>query len=127
MKTTIRVLLSAALVLFPMLANARHHHGSCDGIHGCRCGTTAARINGLPLDYRGLNLKQASQWKRLPHTSPRAGAVFYRHGLGPTGHVSTVVSYAGGCGYGSLTVRDETGEHQDNACASGATFVDPRG
>ena len=113
------------------LSAKRHSHrrtsrgGKCDGFNGCRCGVTLANYLGLPLNYNGHNLKQAGAWPQaFPHTSLHVGAVMYRHGLGPTGHVSRVVAVNGGC---SITVADEAGQHEDNACTRGATFMDVNG
>ena len=118
----------AILALAPTSAFARHHHyahsrsGACDGIHRCICGSTQAAHFGLPRMYNGHNLWQAAEWPRaFPHTAPHVGAVMYRHGGGPTGHVSRVVAYSGGC---AVTVTDDAGTHEDNACSRGATFVD---
>lgn len=116
---TLMFALMAFAGLSPVQAKA------CDGFRGCRCGVTLARSLGLPLKYNGHNLKQAVEWKRaFPQTSVHVGAVMYRHGLGPTGHVSRVVGVNGGC---SITVVDERGQHEDSACGRGAVFVDPNG
>jgi hypothetical protein len=98
---------------------ARHGAGACDGIHRCRCGTTAADKNGLPWNYKGHNLKQAREWTRaFPHTSFQVGAVGYVPRGGPTGHVFTVV---GGPSCQSATVYDDAGTYARNVC--GATFM----
>ena len=117
------------LLVFVSPADAKKHHrshrGSCDGIHRCICGSTQARYFGLPRMVNGRNLWQASEWKRaFPQTSLRVGVVMYRHGGGPTGHVSRVTAIHGGC---SITVIDERGEHLDTACGRGNVFVDPNG
>ena len=104
---------AAILVLLCGTAEARHY-GSCDGFHRCRCGTTAARLHGLPYDYKGYNLKMASEWSRaFPHTSFHVGAV----GVKPH-HVLTIVA---GSDCRSATVQDDAGTYQRNVC--GMTFV----
>jgi hypothetical protein len=108
----------------PAEAHHRHHGGSCDGIHRCRCGSTQASFFGLPRMFHGHNLWQAVEWiMAFPHTSPHAGAVGYQHGGGPTGHVFRIVNYAGGC---TATVSDDRGTYQRNICSRGATFVNVR-
>lgn len=117
--TALFAFISAITLAIP--AEARR----CDGFNGCRCGVTQARHFGLPLNFNGHNLKQASEWARaFPHTGLHVGVVMYRHGLGPTGHVSRVVAVNGGC---SITVIDEVGQHADSACGRGNIFVDPNG
>jgi len=110
-------------------ARSRHHHhhrvsvrgGSCDGIHRCRCGSTQASHFGLPRFYNGHNLWQAVAWiKAFPRTTPHIGAVMYQHGGGPTGHVSRIVAYGGGC---RATVTDDRGRYDRNICSRGAQFV----
>lgn len=101
----------------------RHRGGACDGIHRCTCGSTQARIFGLPRMFHGHNLWQAVEWTRaFRHTSARAGVVMYQHGGGPTGHVSRIVSVLNQC---TATVEDEKGQYVRNICSRGATFVDP--
>ena len=107
----------ATLMLAPTSAFARHHHpshsGACDGFNRCRCGTTAARLHGLPYNYQGLNLKMAREWYHFPHTGFGVGAVaVYPH------HVATIV---GGSSCHSATVSDDAGTYERNVC--GATFV----
>ncbi len=100
-------------------ANGNHasHRGSCDGFHRCRCGTTAARLNGLPYNYNGMNLKMAREWYGFPHTGFGVGAVaVYPH------HVATIT---GGSSCSNATVSDDAGTYQRNVC--GATFVSPGG
>lgn len=85
-----------ALVTFVALIvsspSEARHRSRCDGVHGCLCGVTAARLHGLPTNYRGHNLKMAVEWKRaFPRTSPGPGAVVYQRGGGRTGHVFTIV------------------------------------
>ena len=107
------------LAVAPADARPRHHHahhhaGACDGFHRCRCGTTAAKLHGLPYNYNGYNLKMASEWRRaFPHTSFGPGVV----GVKPH-HVLTVVA---GNDCHSATVRDDAGTYQRNVC--GMTFV----
>jgi hypothetical protein len=111
-----------AAVLFVTSANATPHHhiASCDGIHRCRCGTTAADKHGLPWNYHGHNLKQAREWPHtFPHTSFHIGAVGYVPRGGPTGHVFTVV---GGADCRTATVYDDAGTYERNVC--GAVFVE---
>lgn len=105
-----------ALLAFSTPSDAR---GRCDGFHGCRCGVTAARRNGLPLNYQGYNLKQAVEWVRaFPRTVFQSGVVGYiRHG-GPTGHVFTV---EGGSSCSAARVYDDRGAYTRNVC--NATFV----
>ena len=111
----------ALLTVASTAAEAKHyrHHagGACDGFQRCRCGTTAARLNGLSYDHNGMNLKTASSWYAFPHTSFRPGAVaVYPH------HVATIT---GGTSCASATVHDDAGVYQRNVC--GATFVVPGG
>ena len=114
------VAVSATLVLSNQ-AEARHR-GNCDGIHRCVCGSTQANHFGLPRIFKGHNLWQAVEWVRaFPHTTAHAGAVMYQRGGGPTGHVSRIVSYSGGC---RATVADERGQYERNICSRGAQFVD---
>jgi hypothetical protein len=99
--------------------------GKCDGFQRCRCGVTAARNLGLPLNYKGHNLKRAAEWKAaFPRTSARAGAVLYQHGGGPSGHVAIVQQITGAC---TATVKDERGSYERNICIRGAVFLDPHG
>ena len=109
---------AALLTVATSSAEARRYHhrgGACDGFQRCRCGTTAARLNGLPYDYNGMNLKKADTWYGFQHTSFRAGAVaVYPH------HVATIT---GGDSCSSATVHDDAGVYQRNVC--GATFVTP--
>jgi hypothetical protein len=120
---TVAMTLAAATTFTPTDASAR---GRCDGYHGCRCGVTAARFAGLPLNYRGHNLKQAVGFKRaLPRVSePRPGHILYQTGGGPTGHVSTIVSVSGRC---TATVKDDRGTYERNICTRNAVFLDPHG
>lgn len=83
-----------ALMLMVAFAPAALASGRCDGFHGCRCGVTAARDHGLPLNYGGFNLKMAREWpaafQRI--SEPVAGAVaFFRHGGAGHAHVATIV------------------------------------
>jgi hypothetical protein len=109
------ILASAAiLALLSGDAEAKHRHGSCDGIHRCICGSTQAKHFGLPRMFKGFNLWQASEWARaFPHTSVHAGAV----GVKP----HHVLRIAGGSDCRSATVVDERGTYQRNVC--GMTFV----
>ena len=121
----------AILALAPTSAFARHHHrahidangnyashrGSCDGFNRCRCGTTAARLHGLPYNYNGMNLKMAREWYGFPHTDFGPGTVaVYPH------HVATITA---GSNCANATVTDDAGTYQRNVC--GATFVSPGG
>lgn len=122
-------IVTALLALISTSAEARpkHHRsgGLCDGIHRCICGSTQTRYFGLPRIFNGHNLWQASAWPRaFPSTTPRVDAVMYQHGGGPTGHVSRIVRYAGGC---TATVADERGQYERNICSRGARFVAVRG
>ena len=115
-----RIMVVVLLCLFSTGVQARC---KCDGFNGCRCGVTAARYNGLPLVYNGINLKQAIGFVRaFPRTSFGSGVIAYFRRGGPTGHVATVVA-GGDCR--SATVHDDRGTYQRNVC--GATFVSPRG
>lgn len=107
---------SIAVLLSTTLAYARG--GSCDGFHRCRCGVTAARHAGLPLNYRGLNLKQARDWYNLPRTTCHAGAV----GIPHAHHVYTVLQCNGD---GTAQVTDDAGTYTRRV--AGNTFVDPNG
>ncbi len=107
---------------------ARHHYrhfarrGSCDGFHGCRCGVTAARLHGLPLNFNGHNLKQAREFVRaFPRSSsPAPGNIVYQHGGGPTGHVSTIRTVLSRC---EAVVADDKGTYQRNICRRGAVLL----
>lgn len=107
-----------------------HHHavrsGACDGFHRCRCGVTAARKAGLPLDYKGHNLKRAVEWKHaFPHASmPFVGAVVYQVGGGPSGHVSTIVGLGSRC---TATVYDDAGTYERNICTRSAVILNVGG
>jgi len=113
-----------------MLARATNHarafhHGACDGIHRCICGSTQAAHFGLPRFVRGHNLWQAREWTRaFPHVSAQAGVVMYQHGGGPTGHVSRIVEVRGQC---RALVADERGQYERDTCSRGAVFVQPNG
>ena len=97
--------------------------GACDGFQRCRCGVTAARKAGLPLNYNGFNLKRAVEWTRaFPRSSIHAGAVGYVRKGGPSGHVFTVVNYNGGS---TATVYDDRGTYERNI--SNAIFVSVHG
>lgn len=97
--------------------------GACDGFQRCRCGVTAARKAGLPLNYNGHNLKRAVEWiKAFPRTSIHAGAVGYVRKGGPSGHVFTVVNYNGGS---MATVYDDRGTYERRI--DNAVFVNPGG
>ena len=112
-----RSLAVLTFVFLTSIAEARGYHhgiGACDGFHRCRCGTTAARYNGLPYSYKGYNLKKASEYRlAFPHTlfQVRALAVWNHH-------VATII---GGDDCHSATVHDDAGAYQRNVC--GATFV----
>lgn len=111
-----------ATVTISAKRHARRHHsrhvGACDGFQRCRCGTTAARRHGLPYNYNGYNLKQASEWARaFPRSSFHVGAV----GVRPH-HVLTIV---GGADCRSATVYDDAGTYQRNVC--GMRFVSVSG
>lgn len=118
---------SVALVLIAFVtisssAEAKHHYrhyggGSCDGIHRCRCGTTAANEAGLPWAYKGLNLKRATEWKGFAHAS-FANAT---HAVWPH-HVAKLV---GGSNCSNATVHDERGTYPRNVC--GAVLVNING
>ena len=95
----------------------RHARGGCDGFHRCRCGTTQAAHFGLPLNYRGLNLKMASAWYHFPRTSLQAGAV----GVRPH-HVYRVVQVTGP---GRAIVSDDAGTYERRV--GGDTFVSVNG
>jgi hypothetical protein len=122
----------AALLFLATLASpaqARHHHyktsyhhsssrGACDGFHRCRCGTTQAAHFGLPLNYRGHNLKLAAEWGRaFPRTGFHAGAV----GVRPH-HVLRVIQVTGPS---TAIVADDAGTYERNV--SGFAFVSVTG
>ncbi len=111
-----------ALILTAVLsvqAEARNRHGKCDGYSRCRCGVTAATYNGVPLDYKGHNLKRAVEWLRaFPRAAFQTGVVGYVSHGGPSGHVFTVVD---GSNCASATVHDDAGTYQRSVCH--ATFV----
>jgi hypothetical protein len=115
-----------AMILTIPAAEARHrHHGSCDGIHRCRCGSTQAAHFGFPRIYHTHNLWRAIEWVHaFPRTTAHAGVVMYQHGGGPSGHVSRLVSDPVGC---TAMVADDAGRYERNICSRGAMFVDPRG
>lgn len=92
--------------------------GSCDGFHRCRCGVTAARLHGLPLNYQGKNLKLAAAWYDFPRTTCHAGAV----GIPHAHHVYTVVQCNGD---GTAVVSDDAGTYTRRV--AGNTFVNPGG
>jgi len=119
-----RTLIVLAFVLLTSAAQAhgrhRHYGGACDGFHRCRCGTTAARLAGLPYIFHGINLKQAVGWLSFARTGIRRGAVGYVRRGAPTGHVFTVVSYSGGS---TATVEDDKGTYTRSI--GNATFVSP--
>lgn len=92
--------------------------GGCDGFHRCRCGVTAANYAGLPLNYRGLNLKLAASWYNLPRTTCHPGAV----GIPHAHHVYTVRQCNGD---GTALVSDDAGTYTRRV--AGNTFVDPNG
>lgn len=116
---TIAIAAALVLALFATAAEARprHHHrsaGSCDGIHRCRCGTTAANKHGLPWLYNGYNLKRAVEWTRaFPRTSFQIGVVGYVRRGGPSGHVFTVT---GGDSCRNALVYDDAGNYARNVC-----------
>src|SRR5579862_5176251 len=81
----------ASLTLSARQHAGAHRHarrGHCDGFIRCRCGVQTAAYNGLPLDYMGLNLKKASEYKRLPHTGFGAGVIAVK----PGGHHALTVT-----------------------------------
>ena len=111
---------AVAAVVFALLASPAEARGKCDGFHGCRCGTTAARLAGLPYIFHGINLKQAIGWLAFRRIEIKPHAVGYvRHG-GPTGHVYTVLSYNGGK---MATVEDDRGTYERDV--RNAVFVQP--
>ena len=101
-------------------ARMRHHsrgHGSCDGIHGCRCGSTQTSYFGLPRNYNGHNLWRAVEWVHaFRRTTPAPGTVLYQHGGGPSGHVSRIVSLKSAC---RAIVSDDKGEYERDICSRG--------
>lgn len=125
MANRIAIFASFLIIILISACTAAHSHGRCDGFHGCRCGTTAARYASLPFSYHGCNLKQASEWRRcFPRSAPAPGMVVYQHGGGPTGHVSTIVSVTSHC---NATVKDDAGTYERNICARGGIVLDPNG
>jgi len=126
-------LTAAAILLLATTAEARprhnHHHldangnhyRACDGIHGCRCGSTQTSHFGLPRIYNGYNLWRAVEWTRaFPRTSIHVGAVGFQRR--PRDHVFRVVAYNGGS---TATVSDDAGTYERNI--AGAIFVDVGG
>lgn len=119
---TLRIAAASIAVLL-LTHTPLYARGKCDGIHGCLCGVTQAHHFGFPRVYNGFNLARARTWvEAFPRTVAQVGAVMWRHGLGPSGHVARIVSLDGGC---NATVADERGQHPDNICNRGATFVMP--
>jgi hypothetical protein len=107
----------------PVQARPHAKHGSCDGIHRCRWGSTQASYFGFPRVYNGHNLWQANEWPRaFPRTTPHAGVVGYQRGGGPTGHVFRLVSEPVGC---TAMVADDAGQYERDICRRGAIFVNP--
>ena len=98
-------------------AGARRHarRGHCDGFRRCRCGTETAAYNGLPLDYMGLNMKKASDYKRLQHTAFGPGVIAVK----PNGHHALTVT--GGADCHNASIHDDRGDRQRDVC--GWTFV----
>lgn len=92
--------------------------GSCDGYHRCRCGTVAASLHGLPVNYHGLNLKMARSYYAFPRTTCHAGAV----GIPHAHHVYTVVQCNGD---GTAVVHDDAGTYTRRV--AGNTFVSVSG
>jgi hypothetical protein len=118
-KTIVSVGVTMILIALLNGAEARGRSGACDGYNRCRCGVTAARYNGVAVNYNGFNLKRAVEWIRaFPRTMFQAGAVGYVSHGGPSGHVFTVVN---GSNCASATVHDDKGTYQRNVCH--ATFV----
>lgn len=119
----------AILVAFSTPSFARHHHDAngnrahrvhyahsvlCDGIHGCTCGSTAAREAGFPRMYNGHNLWEAREWKyAFRHTSfaNATHAAVEHH----------VVKLVGGSSCANAIVHDEKGTYPRNVC--NMTFV----
>lgn len=119
--------LTMAVAIFAIffVNSAEARRGSCDGIHGCTCGSTQTRHFGLPRVYNGHNLWRAVEWKRaFPRTSARPGVIVYQHGGGPSGHVSRIDSMLTVC---KAIVTDEKGTYERNICARGAIYLDPSG
>lgn len=110
-----RIAAMAALALIASITTAGA--SLCDGFHRCRCGTTAARLHGLPYEYHGLNLKEAREWYHFRHTSCHAGAV----GIPHAHHVYTVLQCNGD---GTVRVHDDAGIYTRTLTA-GTVFVDP--
>lgn len=116
MKNIVMAAPLAALMLITVSAQANARR--CDGFHGCRCGVTAARDHGLPLDYHGLNLKMAASYYAFPRTTCHAGAI----GIPHAHHVYTVVQCNGD---GTATVHDDAGTYRRRV--AGNVFVDASG
>lgn len=128
MKRLMMALLAVLITVAVTPAEAKHHHyktsyhhsrsGACDGFHRCRCGTTQAAHFGLPLNYRGHNLKLAAEWGRaFPRTGFHAGAVAVR-----PHHVMRIVQVTGPS---TAIVSDDAGTYQRNV--SGFVFVSVNG
>ena len=121
MMKIIGVIILTLIVTTGAEARSRHrsHHGagSCDGIHGCRCGSTQASYFGLPRNYNGHNLWRAVEWIHAFHrTTPAPGTVLYQHGGGPSGHVSRIVSLKSAC---RAIVSDDKGQYERDICSRG--------
>lgn len=115
--TTLKIAAAiAVLMLVNTAADARG--GSCDGFHRCRCGVTAARLAGLPLNYNGMNLKMARTYYQFPRTSCHAGAI----GIPHAHHVYTVRTCNGD---GTAVVTDDAGTYTRSV--RGNVFVDANG
>jgi hypothetical protein len=96
----------------------RHHGGSCDGIHRCRCGSTQAAHFGFPRIFHGHNLWLASEWPRaFPRTTAHSEAVGYQ-----PGHV---FRYDHETRPGYAIVHDDAGTYERRV--RGAIYVDPSG
>lgn len=114
-------ILIACLALLPMQQSEAR--GRCDGIHGCKCGSTQTRHYHLPRNFNGHNLWRAVEWiHAFPRTIASAGAVVYQRHGGPSGHVSRIVRLTSSC---HAIVADDRGEYERDICSRGAVYVDP--
>lgn len=105
----------ALTVVFFAVSIPAEAKGRCDGYQACRCGVTAARRHGLPVDYNGMNLKMARTYYQFPRTSCRPGAVAIPHAH----HVMTIEQCHGD---GTALVSDKTGSYTRSI--RGATLVE---
>ena len=77
---------------------------------------------------KGINYNLALEWRRLPRTEARPGAVVVQRrkgralGGGPGGHVSKILEVRGSC---RALVRDNRGVYERNICHALVAYVQP--